>query len=94
MTDRMLALADRAGTSAAAMTDTVTQTGEMDRPRRIVLLAAFITLIGGAIYAVNIICSFLLKLAENEHFVMTVTESLRDCFPSQNRTLPKVQSDP
>jgi hypothetical protein len=57
------------------------------RPKRIVILAGWIILIGGLIYALNIFFTFLLKLADNERFIAQVMATLQHCDSFQQCAL-------
>ncbi|MCG8673634.1 MAG: hypothetical protein MI867_29875, partial [Pseudomonadales bacterium] len=71
----VLSLADGMATSdeVTAGTDPHEADGQMDtrraRPKRIVMLACFITFGILLIYVLNILTSFLLKISENEKFI-------------------------
>lgn len=59
------------------------------RPKRVVLLACFITFAVLLIYILNILTSFLLKISENEKFISKMVGSLAraDASPYQNVTV-------
>ena len=49
------------------------------RPKRLVLLSCWLVLIGGIVYSIHILCTFFLKLADNERFVAHVAATLKKC---------------
>lgn len=83
ITDQALTMADELTAQSTLMSEAtekqcVMKKNEM-KPKRIVLLAAFITLVGGCIYGLNIFCNFLLKLAQNGEFVQHIVDALTRC---------------
>ena len=47
------------------------------KPARLVLLACVIVVLSSLTYALHTICSFVLKISENEHFVAEVADLLK-----------------
>lgn len=49
------------------------------KPKRMVLLTLCMLLIGGITYVINILCGFLLKLADNEKFISQIASTMKKC---------------
>ena len=60
------------------------------KPKRMVLLMLCMLLIGGITYVINILCGFLLELADNEKFLSQVANTMRKCSKQDNFSLALV----
>lgn len=85
LTDGVLSTADRMGGSEEPPASSG-NTQQITRPRRIVLLAAFIIFCSCLVYILHLICSFILQIAENESFLVHVSKALMQASQSSNWT--------